>query len=145
MKDEKLREMAEALERQALAECTFAPQTHARSELEAYASGRGGGATRDVGEAGVGNGAGAPDGSRRSRPSRASRGSNLRELEELAGSVGGRGGAAPVGPVGGSERFAALEKELEALASRTGVGAGSPLSALADSDSSDEEETRATK
>ena len=90
-------------------------------------------------------GAGAPDGSRRSRPSRASRGSNLRELEELAGSVGGRGGAAPVGPVGGSERFAALEKELEALASRAGVGAGSPLSALADSDSSDEEETRATK
>ena len=145
VKDEKLREMAEALERQALAECTFAPQTHARSELEAYASGRGGGATRDVGEAGVGNGAGAPDGSRRSRPSRAFRGSNLRELEELAGSVGGRGGAAPVGPVGGSERFAALEKELEALASRAGVGAGSPLSALADSDSSDEEETRATK
>ena len=45
----------------------------------------------------------------------------------------------------GAERFAAIEKELQALASRAGVGDGLPLSALADPESSDEEETPVTK
>ena len=148
VKDEKLRELAEALERQALAECTFAPQTHARSEFDAYgASGdKSAGGSPFVGLSGAGT---AADGhSERTGPRVSSRaggapGSNLRDLEELAGSVGGRAGSAR-GSVGGADRFAALERELEALASRAGVGAGSPLSALADSsDSSDEEETQA--
>ena len=144
VKDEKLRELAEALERQALAECTFAPQTHVHSELEAYASGRDGadGLSASPGGVGVGNTADASDGSRR-RASRASTGSSVYKLEKLAGSVDSRGGAGPVGSAGGAERFAALERELESLASRAGVGAGSSLSALADSESSDEEETRA--
>ena len=83
------------------------------------------------------------DAKRGHRASRASRGSNLRELEALAGSVAGGRGAA--GSVAGAERFAAIEKELQALASRAGVGDGSPLSALVDPESSDEEETPVTK
>jgi hypothetical protein len=147
VKDEKLRELAEALERQALAECTFAPQTHARSEFDAYgASGdKSAGGSPFVGLSGAGTAADGHSGPAETRvSSRAGgRGSNLRDLEELAGSVGGRAGSAR-GSVGGADRFAALERELEALASRAGVGAGSPLSALADSsDSSDEEETQA--
>ena len=136
-KDMKLRERAAALERQALAECTFAPQTHARSEFEAYASG-----PRDAAP-GAGDAADGVDAKRGHRASRASRGSNLRELEALAGSVAGGRGAAR--SVAGAERFAAIEKELQALASRAGVGDGSPLSALADPESSDEEETPVTK
>ena len=91
VKDEKLRELAAALERQALAECTFAPQTHARSEFEAYASG-----PRDAAP-GAGDAADGVDAKRGHR------------------------------------------------ASRAGVGEGSPLSALADPESSDEEETPVTK
>ena len=92
---------------------------------------------------GAGDAADGVDAKRGHRASRASRGSNLRELEALAGSVAGGRGAA--GSVAGAERFAAIEKELQALASRAGVGDGSPLSALVDPESSDEEETPVTK
>ena len=66
-------------------------------------------------------------------------------LELVLGGVKLRGRYSAVETPAGAERFAAIEKELQALASRAGVGDGSPLSALVDPESSDEEETPVTK
>ena len=137
LKDMKLRERAAALERQALAECTFAPQTHARSEFEAYASG-----PRDAAP-GAGDAADGVDAKRGHRASRASR--SLEPARARGARRVGRRRARRRRVGRRRRRFAAIEKELQALASRAGVGDGSPLSALVDPESSDEEETPVTK
>lgn len=125
LKDEKLRTLAAEMERAKLAECTFTPQTHAHSDFSVY---EGGGGHKNDRNSVSRTGSGVPG----VQKGKHNNSAGLQALENLAAS-------APA-PVGGAEKFAALEKELEALASRAGLGNQLPMAALQAEESSEDED-----